>query len=456
MVIEPGWGRIRRMKQESLPLEANDRCGGIEWDRHPAWTESMRGALKTRQESGGKWFSLIDRMWDRRLLQAAWERLDKRVKGKARKRGAGVDGVTVEKFAERAGEEIDRLAVELKAGTYRPRPVRRHYIPKPGTTKKRGLGLPCIRDKVVQEALRSLMEPIFEIEFLEGSHGFRPKRSTDTACRQLEQLLKSGKIWAVDADITGFFDNIGHKRQLVEVNRRIADGKVLKLTRSFLEAGVMEEMKVRYATTGTPQGGIVSPLLANIFLHAMDEELEARKISWVRYADDVLLLCETREEAEAALAVMREILAGMGLALSPEKTRIRHLDEGFDFLGWHYQGQRRWPRVKSVKALRNKLREKTRRARPGSMTQICAELGPILRGWFIYFRNGNSGPTLGDLISWVRRRLRSILHRRHKGRGIGRDSLHLRWPNRLFAAWGLYDLDTALQSYRKAGHSLSL
>jgi RNA-directed DNA polymerase len=308
----------------------------------------------------------------------------------------------------------------------------------------------------VQEALRSLIEPIFEIEFLEGSHGFRPNRSTDTACKQLEQWLKVEKVWVVDADITGFFDNIGHERQLEEVNRRIADGKVLKLIRSFLEAGVMEEMKVRYATTGTPQGGIVSPLLANIFLHAMDEELEARRISWVRYADDFLLLCETREEAEAALDAVREILAGMGLALSPEKTRVRHLDEGFDFAGWHYQGQRRWPRAKSVKALRTKLREKTRRARPGSMTQICAELGPILRGWFNYFRNGNSGPTFGDLSSWVRRRLRSILHRRHKGRGIGRASLHLRWPNGLFAAWGLYDLETALQSYRKAGHSLSL
>lgn len=452
MEILKDWGRIRRMKQQSLPTEANDRCGGIDWSRYPAWTESMRAALRTRQESKGKWFSLIDRMWDRRQLQAAWDRIDERVKGEARNRGAGVDGVTVESFAKRAGEEIDRLAAELKNGSYRPRPVKRHYIPKPGTTKKRPLGLPCVRDKVVQEALRSLIEPIFEVEFLEGSHGFRQERSTETACQWLEQSLARGKVWIVDADITGFFDNLDQEITLTEVNRRIADGKILKLIRSFLEAGVMEEMKVQYTTTGTPQGGIVSPLLANIYLHAMDEELEARHISWVRYADDFLLLCETQEEAEAALEAVRGILQGLKLELSPEKTHIHHLNVGFDFLGWHYQGQQRWPRDKSVKSLRTKLRAKTRRLRPGSMEQICAEVTPILRGWCNYFRDGNSGGTFGDIISWIRRRLRSILHRRHKGKGIGQLNLNFRWPNTFFAKCGLFDPELALQSYRRQGY----
>lgn len=455
MGFEPSWGRVRRMKQESLPIKANDRCGGMDWSRHPAWTESMKGALKTRQESGGKWFSLIDRMWDPRWLQAAWERLNRRITGEKRRRGAGVDGVTVEGFAKRVGEEIPRLAGELRAGTYRPRAARRHWIPKPGTTKKRPLGLPCVRDKVVQEALRSLIEPIFEVEFLEGSHGFRPGRSTETACQRLEELLKGGKVWVVDADITGFFDNIDHEKELEQVNRRIADGKVLGLIRAFLEAGVMEEMKVRYATTGTPQGGVVSPLLANIFLHAMDEALEARGISWVRYADDFLLLCETREEAEAALDAVKGILAGLGLTLSPEKTQIRHLDEGFDFVGWHYQGRQRWPRHKSVKALRLKLREKTRRLRPGSMELICGEITPILRGWYTYFRDGNSGAALAVVTSWVRRRLRSILHRRHKGSGIGSCDLNRRWPNGFFTAWGLFDPAVALADYRKRGHPFS-
>ncbi len=443
------------MKQERLPGMANDRCGGKEWACHPAWTESMRAALKTRRESGGKWFSLIDRMWDPRLLRGAWERLDGRVKGEARRRGAGVDGVTVERFAGRADEEISRLAGELKAGTYRPRAVRRHWIPKPGTTKKRPLGLPCIRDKVVQEALRSLIEPIFESEFLEGSHGFRPGRSTDTACERLEEKLREGKVWVVDADITGYFDNIDHERLLDEVNRRIADGKVLKLIRAFLEAGVMEEMEVRYGTTGTPQGGVISPLLANIFLHALDEELEARGIAWVRYADDFLLLCETREGAEAALEAVREILLRMGLSLSPEKTRIVHLDDGFDFVGWHYRGHQRWPRAKSEKALRLKLRGMTRRGRPGSMEAICSELEPILRGWYQYFRNGNSGATFQSISKWLRRRLRSILHRRHKGRGMGSTALNVRWPKGYFAGRGFFDLAEALLTYRRRYRALS-
>ncbi len=431
MAYKTEWGRVPKTKQEALPIEANDHCGGTDWKRHPAWTEAMRAALNRRRTEGGKWFSLIDRMYDPRQLWAAWERIDQRTKGEARRRGAGVDGVMVEEFSKRAEQEIARLAEELKTGSYR-----------------RPLGLPCVRDKVVQEALRSLIEPIFECEFKDGSHGFRPGRSTDTACQRLEANLRTGKGWIVDADITGFFDNIDHEKLLDQVNRRIADGKVLKLIRAFLEAGVMEEMNVRYATTGTPQGGIVSPLLANIFLHALDERLEAAGIGWVRYADDFLLLCETRTEAEAALRVARDVLTAMGLSLSPEKTSIVHLEEGFDFAGWHYRGRQRWPRAKSVKALRRKLSEQTQRKRPGSMDQICRELTPILRGWFNYFRDGNSGKVFHEVIGWQRRRLRSILHRRHHGHGIGKASLHLKWPNRCFARWGLFDLEAALTRYR--------
>ena len=197
-----------------------------------------------------------------------------------------------------------------------------------------------------------------------------------------------------------------------------------------------------------------SPLLANIYLHAMDEQLESRGIAWVRYADDFLLLCKSRQEAEAALETVRAILTGMGLSLSPEKTRIAHLDEGFDFAGWHYQGRQRWPRKKSVDSLRRKLREKTRRLRPGSMETICAEIQPILQGWFNYFRQGNSGQVFRQAMGWLRRRLRSILHRRHKGHGIGALNLNRKWPNLCFARWGLFDLAIALQHYRLAHHVL--
>ena len=450
----PEWGRVKKAKQEGLPEKASDYCGGItEWNHHPAWTERMRAALKINRETGGKWFSLIDRVYDPRQLQAAWVRIDHKTVGKARKRGAGVDGVTVEQFAQQAGEEIVRLGEELKTGAYRPRAVRRHWISKPGTNKKRPLGLPCVRDKVVQEALRSLIEPIFENEFLDGSHGFRPNRSTDTACQQIEAWLEKGMVWIVDADVTGCFDNINQEKLLDEANRRIADGKVLDLIRAFLKAGVMEDMKVRDSEKGTPQGGIISPLLANIYLHRMDEQLESRGLTSVRYADDFLLLCGSREEAEAALEAVRMILDGMDLSLSPEKTRIVHLDEGFDFLGWHYQGQKRWPRKKSVEALKLKLREKTRRLRPGSMIEICSDVQPILRGWFVYFRNGNSSHTFGEVSGWLRRRLRSILHRRHKGHGIGSLDLNRRWPNKCFTNWGLFQMDEAYDIYRSANHA---
>lgn len=448
MVKGPRWGRTRKVKQEELPYEANDCCRGLKWSLYPAWTEAMREALGKNRGPRRKWFSLIDRMWDPRQLRAGWERLNRRKQGQERSRGAGVDGETVEQFAKRAQGEIRRLAEELREGRYRPRPVRRHWISKGRNRKGRPLGLPSTRDKVVQETLKALIEPIFEREFLEGSHGFRPKRSTETACRRLEGYLEEGYDWVVDADVRSCFDEIDHEKLLEEVNRRVADGKILKLIRSFLKAGVMEEMKVRKATTGTPQGGILSPLLANIFLHALDERMEAQGYRWVRYADDFRVLCRSRREAEAALKWIREVLTEMGLHLSQEKTRIVHLEEGFDFLGWHYRGGQRWPREKSVRRLKTRIRDKTRRKRPGPMEQICQELEPLLRGWYNFYREGNSGGTMGQISRWGRRRLRSILHRRRKGRGIGKLHLNARWTKTHFAAWGYFDLEAALRQHR--------
>ena len=239
------------------------------------------------------------------------------------------------------------------------------------------------------------------------------------------------------------FDEIAHEKLLDEVNRRVSDGKILKLIRSFLQAGIMEEMQIRYATTGTP-------LLANIFLHALDEKMEAAEYRWVRYADDFRVLCRTREEAETALRWLRGVLTEMGLALSEEKTRLVHLDEGFDFLGWHYRGSQRWPRKKSVKRWQARIREKTRRNRPDSMESICHELTPLMRGWLNYYRNGNSGAVMGKASSWVRRRLRSIQHQRHKGRGLGKMRLNFKWTKAHFQEWGYYDLAAELDSYRRS------
>lgn len=255
----------------------------------------------------------------------------------------------------------------------------------------------------------------------------------------------------MDADIKGCFDNIPHATVNGLLARHIADGSVLHLIAAALEAGVMEELRTRRTANGTPQGGVISPLLCNIALHELDTRLERERIAWVRYADDFLLLSETREQAERALGAAREALAAQGLELSPEKTRIVSLEEGFDFLGWHYKGFKRWPRDKSANALKEKLRRKTRRTRPGSMQAVSAELEPILRGWYNYFRNGNSTGTFAEVDKWLRRRLRGILRKRTRGQsGISGKSDHLRWPNRYFRENGLFGLMDNFAEYHSA------
>jgi RNA-directed DNA polymerase len=398
------------------------------------WTEAMKAAIGPLRRTGRKWYSLYDKVIAPVNLEAAWGRINRRVTGKKRRQGAGVDGVTVAKFADRAEAELRKLGEQLSTDRYSPSPVRRQYIPKLGSKKPRPLGLPTVRDRVVQESCRSMVEPILEAEFLDSSHGFRPGKSVETACVQVEQYLSEGKVWVVDLDIDKCYDSIPHDPLIDRVALRISDGKVLDLIRSFLTSGVMEEMNIRHQTTGTPQGGIISPVLANIFLHDLDVALEKQGTAWVRYADDVVVLCQSREEAEQVLEFIREVLQGLGLQLSPEKTRIVHLDEGFEYLGWHYQGQKRWPRKKSVDKVRHRLRGLTRRNRPGSLISICAELAPVQQGWFNFFRHGNSQSVFATLDKWLRRRLRSLLRRRHKRRGISRGGRDYRlWPNSYLA-----------------------
>jgi RNA-directed DNA polymerase len=424
---------------------------------YPMWTEAMKAAIGPLRQAGRKWYSLYDKVIAPANLEAAWDRMNRRVTGKKRRQGAGVDGITVAKFADRAEADLRKLGEQLGTGRYSPSPVRRQYIPKLGSRKLRPLGLPTVRDRVVQEACRSMIEPIFEAEFLDNSHGFRPEKSVETACVQVEQYLSEGKVWVVDLDIDQCYDSIPHDPLIDRLAQRVADGKVLDLIRSWLKSGVMEEMTIRHETTGTPQGGIISPVLANIFLHDLDVALEKRGTAWVRYADDVVALCQSREEAEQVLEFIGEILHGLGLKLSLEKTRIVHLDEGFDYLGWHYQGQQRWPRKKSVDKLRHRLRAMTRRNRPDSVQSICAELAPVQRGWFNFFRAGNSQSTFRMLDGWLRRRLRSLLRRRTKRKGIsrgGRD--HQRWPNTYFAQHGLFSLMVHLDDFRRTPRQLGL
>jgi RNA-directed DNA polymerase len=450
------WGRVEAPTTET-GLEKPKDVFSRNVAGYPMWTEAMKAAIGSLRQAGRKWYSLYDKMIAPVNLQAAWTRINHRVNGKKRQQGAGVDGMTVAKFAEQAEAELHRLNQQLSGGQYRPSPVRRQYIPKPGSHKLRPLGLPTVRDRVVQEACRSMIEPIFEAEFLSNSHGFRPGRSVETACVQVEQNLLSGRVWVVDVDIEKCYDSIPHDALVERVARRVADGKVLQLIRAFLNAGVMEEMKIRYETTGTPQGGIVSPVLANIYLHDLDEAMEARRIAWVRYADDIVALCSTREEAEQVLEYIRTTLDNLGLKLSPEKTRIVHLDEGFDYLGWHYQGLQRWPRRKSVDKLRQRLRDLSRRSRSGSLATICSELMVVQQGWFHFFCRGNVLPRFTRLDGWLRRRLRSLLRKRTKRRGISpRGSDHQRWPNLYFASHGFFSLADHLEQFRRTPRQLRL
>lgn len=450
------WGRVQSPTTETglgKPKDVFSRNP----TGYPMWTEAMKAAIGPLRRAGRKWYSLYDKVIAPVNLEAAWGRINRRVTGKKRRQGAGVDGVTAAKFADRAEADLRKLGEQLSTGRYSPSPVRRQYIPKLGSTKLRPLGLPTVRDRVVQEACRSMIEPIFEAEFLDSSHGFRPGKSVETACVQVEHYLSEGKVWVVDLDIDKCYDSIPHDPLIDRVARQVSDGKALGLIRSFLKSGVMEEMNIRHETTGTPQGGIISPVLANIFLHDLDVALEKRGTAWVRYADDVVALCQSREEAEQVLEFIREVLQGLGLKLSPEKTRIVHLDEGFEYLGWHYQGKRRWPRKKSVDKLRHRLRAITRRNRPGSLQFICAELVPVQRGWFNFFRNGNSQSAFNAVDKWLRRRLRSLLRRRHKRRGIsrgGRD--HHRWPNSYFVQHGFFSLTDHLDDFRRAPRQLGL
>jgi len=383
-----------------------------------------------------KWFALWDKVWaEANLLHAfyaVW-----------RNDGApGVDHQTIAQFDEQHREELAKLRQELRTGNYRAQPARRVWIPKLGTTEQRPLGIPAVRDRVVQTALRNVLEPIFERDFAESSYGFRPGRSCQQAVARVEALLASGHRWCVDADLKSFFDTIPHERLMALVQKRVADGNVLRLLEQYLKAGVMEELKGwQPSQQGTPQGAVISPLLANVYLNPLDHAVAQRGWAIVRYADDFVVLCRSQAQAQAVLAFLREWASEAGLTLHPLKTRVVHAGmEGFDFLGWTFRDRKKWPRKKSLQKLQDKLRPLTRRANGLSLAAIVAKANPILRGWRAYFQD--SHPTgLSSPDGWLRRRLRAMLRKRSKRPGYGLSKADSQqWPNRWFAAHGLYSL----------------
>ena len=416
------------------------------WTAAGVWTERMLTALEVGVK-GGVWFSLIDKVARPANLQAAFAKV------RANGGSAGVDHQTIAMFAKDLDANLEQLSERLRRDTYRPQKIRRVQIPKPGTCERRPLGIPTVRDRVVQTALRQVIEPIFERDFAEHSYGFRPGRGCQDALRRVDALLRTGYVQVVDVDFKSYFDTISHEKLMKLVRTKIADGRVLRLIESFLTQDVMEGMETWTPTAGCPQGAVVSPLLSNIYLDPLDHLMAESGFELVRYADDLVILCRDAAAAEAALAKVRAWSAEAGLTLHPRKTRIVDLNgpDGFEFLGYHFQRDRRrpnrflrFPREKSVRKLKATLRIKTPRCSGRSLPEIIANVNRTLRGWFEYFKHTNVATVFPDLDGGLRRRLRRILlkwHKQHRHNGQG--SAHQRWPNAFFARQGLYSLAAA-------------
>jgi len=395
---------------------------------------------------GGRWYSVIDKVLTLRSLEAAFARV------KANKGGVGVDHMTIKAFERDKARHLTRLHESLRDGTYRPSPIRRCYIPRAGSKELRPLGVPTVRDRVVQTALRAALEPIFEHEFADHSYGFRPQRSAKMALKRVDSLLRQGFVWVADVDLKSYFDTVPHAPLMALVKRRIADGRALDLIEAFLKQPIQEEDRRWIPTVGTPQGAVVSPLLSNLYLDALDHHMAQLGFEMTRYADDFVIQCQTEEAARAALEEVTRWCGTAELTVHPTRTRLVHVSatEGLDFLGYHFRllredpGQtKRWPRKKSVAKLRDTLRPLTRRTSGLSLEAVIGKINRVLRGFFVYFRESVK-TSLAGIDGWIRGRLRSMLRKRQKLRGRAQGMDHSRWPNAFFRTQGLFSLAGAL------------
>jgi RNA-directed DNA polymerase len=403
--------------------------------------------------------SLIGRVYDPRNLARAWARV------KENRGAGGVDRISIDRFEREHRRYLTVLHQRLAEGRYRPLPVRRVEIDKPGSTAKRPLGIPAVVDRVCQQALRQVLEPIFEPTFSEVSFGFRPERSAHMAMRRIWDQMQEGGRWIVDADIADFFGTISHDRLVALVAERVADSKVLSLIRQILTAGVLRDGVYESTIAGTPQGGVISPLLSNIYLHVFDEQMQRAGFQLTRYADDWLCVCRTREEAERALASARAVLEGqLGLRIHPEKTRIVHVSQGFEFLGYKIGlgrglrfkpggiGLYAIPRQRSIDRFKDKVRALTRRRIAVPLEELIHVLNPVIRGWGMYYRRANVRRLFNRLNRWIVRRIWGWRFKRWRNAG---------WrtlpETRLYGEYGLVNLLQLIPSmreyYRQKGYT---
>src|ERR1700688_1219374 len=374
--------------------------------------------------------SLIDKVYKRKNLEIAWEKV------KANRGSGGVDGQSLEAFEAQLDQQLDRLQRALKEGLYQPRPVRQVQIPKLGKPGEyRGLGVPTIYDRVCQQALLNRLEPIFEPVFDEASFGYRRGRSTKDALRKIWKEIQSGSEWIVDADLRDFFGSVDHEKLLTLVAQQVADGRVLRLIQAMLKAGSYGKGRLSPSERGTPQGGVVSPVLSNILLTPFDREMRLRGYQLTRYADDWVVTGKPAAEARAAAA--RRSLKQLGVELHPQKTRIVHVRYGFEFLGYKIKrGYRKlhlpeskirsqarqdalyaYPKEKSIRRFMDQVRQRTKRGRPLRTKELIAELNPLLRGWGEYYKRAQVRKLFQRLDGWIRRRIWSHRYRRWRNAG---------------------------------------
>lgn len=405
-----------------------------EWTEPSVWTDKMLATLD-KGVKGGVWFSLIDKVWSISNLESAWSKVA------ANRGSAGIDNVSIKQYRRDAEKRLNRTSELLKQGRYQPAGVKRVWIDKAGSKEKRPLGIPTITDRIMQTALRNVIEPIFEKIFCENSFGFRPGKSCKDALRRVEGLLKQDYKYIVDADLKGYFDTIPKDKLMKLVEEQIADSKVLALIQQYLNQEVMDAAKSWTPETGTPQGAVISPLLANIYLNPLDWLMLENGYEMTRYADDFVVMCKTENEAHQAMKIIKEWTEKVGLILHPTKTKIINANTDiFNFLGYKFKQGTKYPSDKSIKKYRDSIRKRTRRTNAHSLETIIEIIKPIQRGWFEYFKHSHKN-AFPDQDGWTRRRLRSILKKREKRRGIAtcyKDNI--RYPNALFDKLGFFSM----------------